>query len=187
MVRRAVIGQADGVPTPGDRSWTPGDLWSAAFGGAFFGPGMQAADVLVAGEAWSWTEAALRSAFFGICMALAAMAYLRFSARVRERAAVERAVSAGALPRDAGAEWVGRLAAERRRLRSDLVGAPLVSAGVAVLVAAAALQPEGSGGWGWLYAVGLVLTGGLLAVRGRRRLQTADRLLAGLEERPAHA
>ena len=77
--------------------------------------------------------------------------------------------------------------AERRRLRSDLVGAPLLSAGVAVLVAAAALQPEGPGGWGWLYAVGLALTGGLLAVRGRRRLQTADRLLAGLEERPAHA
>ena len=85
MVRRAVIGQAGGVPTPGDRSWTPGDLWWAAFGGAFFGPGMQATDVLVAGEAWSWAQAALRSAFFGICMALAAMAYLRFSARVVTR------------------------------------------------------------------------------------------------------
>ncbi|WP_175561436.1 hypothetical protein [Geodermatophilus obscurus] len=177
-----MIGQADGGTTPGDRSWTPGELWSAAFGGVFFGPGMEAVDVLVAGEAWSWAEAALRGAFFGVCTALAAMAYLRFSARGRERATVERAVSAGALPWDAGAEWVGRLTAERRRPRSDLVGAPLFSVGVAVLVAAAALQPEGPDGWGRLYAVGLVLTGGLLAVRGRRRLQTAERLLAQLGE-----
>ncbi|TFV56563.1 hypothetical protein E4P41_15645 [Geodermatophilus sp. DF01-2] len=170
-----------------DRGQLSDALWPAAFGIALFGPGMQATEVLSGGEAWSWVEAVLRGGFFGACVALAAMVYLRFSARARERAAVERAVSAGALPDDAGAEWVGRLAAERRRVRSDRFAVPLFSAAVAVLVAAAALQPEGPGGWSWLYVVGLLALGVVVGLREHRRSQTAERLLTELRERLAPA
>ena len=168
------------MTTRAGRGWLSEALWPAAFGGAFFGPAMQVSDVLLFGEVWSWFGVVVRSVSFAVAMGLGLAAQQRFSAAGRERAAASRAVTAGVLPEGAGAEWRARLTAERRRLHSSRTGVPGVAALVAVLVGVVSLLPRGPGAGGWVLAVGLVLVGGLLAVRERRRLQTADRLLAEL-------
>lgn len=145
---------------------------------------MQVSDVLLFGEVWSWGDVAARSASSAVAMVVFSAAALRFSAVARERADVGRVVSTGVLPAAAGAEWRGRLTAERRRLHSNRRGVPGLAALVAVLLAVVSLAPRGPGGAGWILAAGLALGGGLLSVRDRRRLRTADRLLAELGERP---
>ena len=175
------------MTTRADRGRLTEVLWPAVLAGAFFGPTMQVFDVLVFDEAWSWGEVAGRSAFFAVAMALLNGGLLRFSAAARERAAVERAVSVGVVPQGVDEQWAGRLAAERHRLRSDRVGVPLVLTAVAVLTVVAELQPDGPGTWGWLLAAALQGAAVVLALWRHRRLQTAERLSAELEERLAHA
>ncbi len=177
------FGQADGVTT----TWRPRDVWPAVLAAAFFGPTLQALDVLSFDEAWSWAEAAGRSAFFAVVMALGLVLHSRFSASGRERALVERALTVGALPDDAGGEWLGRLSAARHRLRSDRTGLPGITALAALLVAVACLQPDGPGAGGWVYVAVLVALGAVFGLRQQRRMETAARLSAELEERLARA
>ena len=113
------FGHADGVPTRADRGRPSEVLSPAVSGGTFFGPAVQVSDVLLFGETWSWWEALARSVLFAVGAGLALAASLRFSAAARERATVQRAVSTGVVPTGAGGEWLGRLTAERNRLRSE--------------------------------------------------------------------
>ncbi len=175
------------MTTRADRGRLTEVLWPAALAGAFFGPTMQAFDVLVFDEAWSWGEVAGRTAFFAVAMGLSSAVFLRFSAAARERAAVERAVSAGSLPEGVDEQWAGRLAAGRHRLSSDRVGVPVVLTAVAVLTVVAVLQPDGPGNLGWVLAAALQGAAVVLALWRHRRLRTAERLSAELEERLAHA
>jgi hypothetical protein len=168
------------VTTGTDRGRLSEALWPAVFGGVSFGPTLEACDVLLFGEGWSWSGTAARSVFYAVAVAVFSVVALRFSATARERADVGRAVSTGVLPEAADAEWRRRLVAERHRLRANRTGVPGVAALVAVLVAVVTLLPDGPGGWGWLLAVGLAAAGGLLTVRERSRLRTVDRLLEEL-------
>jgi hypothetical protein len=180
-----VLGQAGGVTTRADPDRLTEVLWPAVLAGAFFGPTMQVFDVLVFDEAWSWGEVAGRSAFFAVAMALVNGGLLRVSAAARERAAVQRAVSTGVLPEGVDEQWTGRLAAERHRLRSDRVGVPVVLTAVAALTVVASLQPDGPGYRGWVLAAVLQGAAVVLALWQHRRLRTAERLSAELEERLA--
>ena len=167
-------------------------MWPAVLAAAFFGPTLQALDVLSFDEAWSWTEAAGRSAFFAVVMALGLVLQSRFSASGRERALVERALverapdGRGPARRCRG-EWLGRLTAARHRLRSDRTGLPGITVLAALLVAVACLQPDGPGAGGWVYVAVLVALGAVLGLRQQRRMETAVRLSAELEERLARA
>ena len=148
---------------------------------------MQVFELLAFDEAWNWGEVAGRSAFFTAAMGLFSAVLPRFSAGARERAAVERAVSAGVLPEGTDEQWVGRLVAERRRLRSDRTASSVILAVVAVLTVIAVQRPDGPGNWGWVLATGLLGAGVVLGLWQHRRLQTAGRLSAELEKRLASA
>ncbi len=155
-------------------------LRPALFGGVFFGPVVQASDVLLFGEVWSWFGAVVRSVFFAVAMGVGQAGQLLFSATARERADVARAVSAGVLPEDADGEWRGRLTAERRRLQANRTVVPSLAGLAAVLVVVVTLLPQGPGGAGWVLAAGVALVGGLLTVRERSRLRTVERMLGEL-------
>jgi hypothetical protein len=168
------------VTTGADRGRLSETLWPAVLGAVFFGPTLEACDVLLFGEGWSWGGTAARSVFYAVGFALFSVIALRFSATARERADVGRAVSTGVLPEEADAGWRRRLVVERHRLRTNRTGVPGVAVLVAVLVAVVTLLPDGPGGRGWLLTVGLALVGGLLTVRERSRLRTVERLLGEL-------
>ena len=167
---------------PGSR---PDVLRPAVLGGVLYAPTMQVLDQLAFGERWNWREAVLGAALFTVGMALFLAVRTRLSAAARHRAAVARAIAAGVLPDDADRGWLGRLAEECGQLRATRSGARGIAVLLAVLVAVAALLPEGPGGWGWLLAAGLVLFGVLVASSEGRRLENADRLRLELEERLA--
>lgn len=167
--------------------WLSEVLWPAVLAGTFFGPTIQVFELLAFDEAWSWGEVAGRSAFFTVAMGLFLAVALRFSAAVRERAAVQRAVSAGVLPEWADEQWVGRLAAERRRRRSDRTGFSVILAVAAVLTVIAVQRPDGPGSWGWVLAAGLLGAGVVFRRWQHRRLRTTERLSVELEERLASA
>ena len=112
----------------------------------------------------------------------------RYSQDTQERDAVARVLSAGALPPGAEPEeWVGRLRVARYRLQSDRTAAWGFSGLLAALVAAAAVRSAGPDVGVWLYAAALLVAGVVLGIRRHRRLRTAERLAAELEERLAHA
>ncbi len=159
----------------------------AVLSGAFFGPAVEALDVHASGGRWSWEDVLARGVLFAVVTVVLSGIRSGSPTTPRERAAVLRAVRARSLPEEVDREWSGRLAAERRRLRSSRAGVPAVAALGAVVVAGATLTPGGSDGWGWLLAAGLVVAGALVAALEHRRLQVADRLQAELEERPARA
>ena len=160
-------------------------LRPAVLAGVLYAPMVQVLDVLAWGERWNRREAVLGGVLFVVGMVLFLGAQLHFSAAARERAAVGRAVSTGVLPGGADERWLGRLGAERDRVRTTRTGAPGVSVGLAVLVAVTILLPQGPGRWGWVLAVGLVAFGGLVRRREDHRLGNADRLHRELEERLA--
>ena len=165
------------MTTRADRGRLSEVLWQALCGGLFFGPTLEACDVLLFGEVWGWGEAVARSVLFAVLMTVFSAVAVRFSATSRERADVGRVVSTGVLPEDGDGEWRGRLTAEQRRLQSGRTAVPSLSGLAAVLVAVATLLPAGPGGGGWLLAAGLALAGGLLTVRERSRLRTVEQLL----------
>jgi hypothetical protein len=183
----SVLGQADGVTTRGGRRL--GLLAGrAAMGGAVYGPALEAFDVLSGGGTWSWAEIALRSAFFAVAVTVLTVAVRRYSQDIQERAAVARVLSAGTLPPGAEPdEWAGRLRVARYRLQYDRTAAWGFSLLLAALVAAAALQSAGPDVGVWLYAAALLVAGVVLGIRQQRRMETAARLSAELEERLARA
>ena len=169
------------MTTRSGRQPLPTVLGPALLGGVFFGPTMQVVDVLFDGVSWSWRRVLLAALFYAIAAGLAGAVAPAVSAAARERIAVARAVSAGALPGGAGPEWRGRLAAEEQRLRSTRNGVPGMAVLLAAAVAVIALQvPDATI---WLCVAGLLLTGGLAAVVAGRRLRTVDRLAAELGSR----
>ena len=179
------VGHPDGVTTRVDPGWLPEVLRPAVLGGVLYGALVQVLDLFAWGERWNWREAVLGGVLFAVGMGLFLGVQLRFSAAARERAAVARAMSTGVLPEGADEDWRRRLEVERDQVRATRAGALGISALLAVLVAVATLLPEGPGGRGWLLAAGLLLLGALVTAREHRRVRTADRLLAQLEERPA--
>ena len=172
------------MTTRADRGRLFAVLWPALPGTLIFGPTLEACDVLLFGEAWSWFGAVVRSVSFAAAMGLGLAAQLLFSQSARERADVGRAASTGVLPEGADGEWRGRLTAERRRLQVNRTAVPSLSGLAVVLVAVVTLLPRGPGGEGWVVAAGVALAGGLLTVRERRCLRSVERLLAELGEGP---
>jgi hypothetical protein len=183
----SVLGQAGGVTTRGDRRLRL-LAGRAAVGGAVYGPVLQAFDVLSDGRTWSWAEVAMRSTFFAVAMTVLTVAVRRYSQDTQERDAVARVLSAGTLPPGAEPEeWVGRLRGARYRLQYDRTAAWGLSVLLAALVAAAAVRSAGPDVVVWLYVAALLLAGVVLGIRQHRRMRTAGRLVAELEERAAHA
>ena len=72
-------------------------------------------------------------------------------------------------------------------MQSDRTAAWGFSGLLAALVAAAAVRSAGPDVGVWLYAAVLLVAGVVLGIRRHRRLRTAERLAAELEERLAHA
>ncbi len=175
------------VTTGAGRGWASEVLVPAVRSGASSGPAVEALDVHASGERWNWGDVLARGVLFAVVTVVLSGIGSGSPAAVRERADVRRAVRARSLPEEVDHGWPGRLAAERRRLRSSRVGVPAVAAPGAVVVAVATLQPGGLDGLGWLLAVGLPGAGALVAALEHRRLQVADRLQAELAERPARA
>ncbi len=174
--------------TPPDRRHLLVLAGRAATGGAVYGPGLQAFEVLSDDGTWSWAEVASRSAFFAVAMAVLTVVVRRYSQDTQERDTVARVLSAGALPSGAEPEqWAGRLRVARYRLQSDRTAACAFSVLLAALVGAAALQSAGPDVGVWLYVAALLGAGVVLTVRQHRRLRTAERLSAELEERLASA
>ena len=130
----------------------------------------------------------MRSAFFAVAVTVLTVAVRRYSQDTEERDAVARVLSTGTLPPGAEpGEWVGRLRVARYRLQSDRTAAWGFSVLLAALVAAAAVRSAGPDVGVWLYAAALLVAGAVLGIRRHRRLRTAERLSAELEERLAHA
>ncbi|WP_369251952.1 hypothetical protein [Geodermatophilus amargosae] len=168
-----------------DPGWLPEVLRPAVLAGALYAPTVQVLDLFVFREEWNWREAGLGGVLSTVGMGLFLALQLRFSAAARQRAAAGRAVSTGVLPGGADGEWLVRLAEQRDQAHATRTGALGIAALLAALVAVATLLPEGPGGWGWLLVAGLVLLGGLVTARERRRRETADRLRLELQERLA--
>ncbi|MGY1699368.1 hypothetical protein [Geodermatophilus sp. SYSU D00766] len=169
--------------TPGERGLLTEALGPVLVVGVAFGPLLEAFDVLGFGETWSWRQVLLSGVLVTAGAGLGTAVQLRLSAAARQRAAVGRAVAGGALPAGADGEWLERLTAERQRLLLSRTGVPSVLALAALLVAATTLLPRGPGDGALLLVVGLALAGVLGGARERRRLHSADRLQAELEER----
>jgi fructose-1,6-bisphosphatase/inositol monophosphatase family enzyme len=142
---------------------------------------MQVVDVLFDGVSWSWRGVVLAGVSFAVGSGLANAVAPAVSASARERATVSGVVSAGALPSGAGREWVDRLAAEDRRLRSARTGVPGLAAFLVLAVAVIAVQAQDP--MVWLCVAGLVLAGALGASTTDRRLRTVERLAAELGSR----
>lgn len=73
------------MTTRADRGRLSEVLWQALPGALFFGPTLEACDVLLFGEVWGWGEAVARSALFAVPMTVFSAVAVRFSATARER------------------------------------------------------------------------------------------------------
>ncbi|WNV76683.1 hypothetical protein [Geodermatophilus sp. DSM 44513] len=175
------------MTTRAGRGWPSDGLWAAVVAGVFYGPALQGVDTLWHGDSWSWTRVVVSSAFFGVGMVLAWTVVVRLSAAAREREVVERVLRTGALPAGAGEEWIGRLAAERRRLSRERAGVPVLFLAVSVLLALGAGDAQGPTVGVGSYLAGLLAAGGLVGVWRHRRVQVAERLSAELAERLARS
>lgn len=150
--------------------------------GAWFGPTVTALNGLVFGDEWGWAQATISGCIYGTGMALLGVWQGRRAGTLSGRAAVGRAIAAGALPPNADpGTWEGALVRERDQLARDRWFFPVLAAQAVALVSALALT-TGPDDWSvWLYVALAGAAGVLASLRAGRRLLVVRRLQEELD------